>query len=85
MSLASFCNKIVREFSTTNVVRFCYALVATEGALFAIGGHNQYGDLSSMERLDDLNGEWKEVQPMKTPRYHFAAAACQGFVYAIGG
>ena len=60
------------------------ALVATDNALFTIGGANDL-DTASAERLDDLDGPWKQVQSMNTPRFDFAAVFCKGFVYAIGG
>ena len=64
--------------------RGLHSLVATDGALFAIGGYDN-GPVSSVERLDGLNARWKMVQSMNTPRYFFAAVACQGYIYAIGG
>ena len=60
------------------------ALVATDDALFAIGG-TSVADNASVERLDDLNEDWKEVQSMNIPRHSCAALFCKGFVYAIGG
>ena len=74
-----------RNIAATNRQRGYHQLVATDEALFAIGGHDEGSSISSVERLDDLNGQWREVQPMNTPRHLFAAVACRGFVYAIGG
>ena len=72
------------EIAPTTRQKCCNALVAAEGALFAIGGYNLL-DNSSVERLDDLHGQWKEVQPMNIPRHSFAAVFCKGFVYVVGG
>ena len=71
------------EIAPTTRQKCCNALVAAEGALFAIGGYNLL-DNSSVERLDDLHGQWKEVQPMNIPRHSFAAVFCKGFVYVYG-
>ena len=73
-----------RNIASTNKQRDYHHLVATDRAIFAIGGYDN-SSMSSVERLDDLNGQWKEVQKMNTPRSNFAAVACQGCIYAIGG
>ena len=70
-----------RNITNTNKRRGYHQLVATDKALFAIGGHDG-GSISSVERLD---GQWIEVKPMNTPRHYFASVVCQGYVYAIGG
>ena len=80
-------SKQLRYIATTNQPRSNHALVAAKGSLFAIGGWNEVSrqSVSSVERLDDLNGQWRKVQSMNTPRRVFAAVFCQGFIYAIGG
>ena len=40
---------------------------------------------ASVERLDDLDGPWKQVKSMNTPRFAFAEVFCKRFVYVIGG
>jgi len=74
-----------RNIASTNQSRSYHELVAVNGALFAIGGCANGKNLSSMERLDDLNRHWRIVQSMKTPRHLFAAVAYNGFIYVIGG
>ena len=73
--------------AATNKPRSYHALVAAERSLFAIGGWNSEikRSISSVERLDDLNGQWREVQSMNTPKRLLPAVFCQGFIYAIGG
>ena len=73
--------------AATNKPRAYHALVAAEGSLFAIGGWNSQSTktVSSVEKLDDLNGQWREVQSMNTLRRLLPAVFCQGFIYAIGG
>ena len=73
-----------KEIAPTIKSKTYNTLVATDDALFAIGGTNVMVN-SSVERLDDLNGEWKEVQFMNIPRHSCAAVFCKGFVYVIGG
>ena len=73
-----------KKLTETNQSRHFHALVAADKALFAIGGFCN-ASLSSVERLDDLNGRWRYVQSMSKPRNDFAAVACQDLVYAIGG
>ena len=66
--------------------RIGHSLVVADETLFALGGWDENGNiLVSVERLDDLYGEWIEVQPMNTPRIFFAAVFLGGFIYAIGG
>jgi len=72
------------NIAATNKYRAYHSLVATEGSLFAVGGYDNLS-LSSVERLDDINGQWREVQPLKTSRRALAAVAYQGFIFAIGG
>ena len=82
-----FYNPEINEWKTiapTIKHRVYNALVATDNALFTIGGTTTL-DNASVERLDDLDGEWKQVQSMNIPRFSFAAVFCKGFVYVIGG
>jgi len=73
-----------RNIASTNKRRSYHELVAAGGALFAIGGFDK-GSTSSVERLDDLIGQWQIVQSMKTPRYCFTAVVYDDCIYAIGG
>ena len=41
--------------------------------------------MSYVEILDPLDGEWKNIAPMKTARIGLAAVNYGGVIYAIGG
>ena len=62
-----------------------HCLVSCNGFLYALGGRGEDEYLSSVEMLNDLNGEWQDVNPMQTPRAKFAAVNCNGVMYAVGG
>ena len=62
-----------------------HALVACGGYLFTLGGWCNGKNLSSVERLGNLNEVWQNIQPMQTQRAWLAAVNCNGVVYAIGG
>ena len=65
--------------------RFGNALVSCDGYLYALGGWGDCKCLSSVERLEEFNGKWKNIQPMQEARKWLAAVNCNGVVYAIGG
>ena len=60
-------------------------MIACADCLFALGGYDGARDLSSVERLIDVDKEWEEVQPMMSPRSLFAAVNCNEEIYVIGG
>ena len=65
-------------------------LVSCLSCLYSLGGVDLQFDngneaLSSVERINDLHGEWEHVQPMHYPRCNFAAVNCDNKIYAIGG
>ena len=64
-----------------------HSLVTCDECLFCLGGISDDGNryLSSVEMLSDVNGIWRHVQSMQTPRSEFAAVNCMGTIYAIGG
>ena len=59
--------------------------LSCDGYLYAIGGRSGGKCLSSVERLDDLKGEWINSKTMQTRRTGLAAVSCDGVVYTIGG
>ena len=73
-----------KAIAPTMKAKTANVLVAAGDALFSIGGSSVV-DNASVERLDDLNGVWKQVQSMNIPRYACAAVFFKGFVYVIGG
>jgi len=74
-----------RKLSPIQEFRQNPVLVSSGDSLFVIGGRNGAGKLSTVERLDMIEGDWKFVQSMHTARCDFAAVCCRGFIYAIGG
>ena len=74
-----------RTISALKHQRYGHALVSCDGYLYAIGGWDGHKSSSSVEQLDDLEGEWINIEPMQTPRTDLAAVNCDGMVYAVGG
>ncbi|XP_071455717.1 kelch-like protein 18 [Hetaerina americana] len=60
-------------------------VVAFQGHIYALGGHDGLTIFDSVERYDPLRGQWKSVAPMSTRRCRLGAAALNGRVYACGG
>jgi hypothetical protein len=61
-------------------------VAASNGKIYAIGGFNQLGSLSTVEEFDPATNEWTKKMDMLTPRYGLAAvAASNGKIYAMGG
>ena len=75
-----------KNIASLNRSRSEHSLVSTgtQGSLFAIGGWDK-NDNKSVERLDKLDENWKEVQPMINFKRNFASVYCNGFIYVIGG
>ncbi|XP_078494070.1 uncharacterized protein LOC144749569 [Ciona intestinalis] len=67
------------------IARCGHCLVAHNGHLYSLGGHDGKQYLCSVERYDPLSDEWEEVAPMQTPRLGFAAVVLNNAIYAIGG
>jgi hypothetical protein len=65
------------------------ALVSTDEAfgddLFAIGGEEADGAVSTVERYDIDRGVWETVAPLQTPRSGAVAAYIDGAIYVVGG
>jgi len=74
-----------RTICSLNQKRSGHALVSCGRYLYALGGRDGKTVLSSIERLDHLNKNWINFEPMQTPRIWFSAVNCDGVVYAIGG
>lgn len=56
-----------------------------EGPLYAVGGHDGWSYLSSVERWDPLTRQWTFVAPMNSQRSTVGVAALHGKLYAVGG
>jgi len=74
-----------KTITSLNQKRNGHALVSCGGCLYALGGHDGKHALSSVKRLDFLNGRWKNIESMQTPRIWISAVNCGGVIYAIGG
>lgn len=69
--------------------RNLFAAVVSEGYLYALGGEDGSGPLSSVDRAmihsDGSLGAWQTVSAMTVERKCVAAAAEGGHIYAVGG
>ena len=55
------------------------------GKIYAIGGRNDSGYLSTNEEYDPATKTWTTKTPMPTPRSDFGIAVVQNRIYCIGG
>jgi len=55
------------------------------GPLYAIGGHDGWSYLNTVERFDFGSMTWSYVAPMLTQRSTVGVAVLNGRLYAIGG
>jgi len=62
-----------RTISSMNQKRVGHALVSCGRYLYAFGGCVAKRPSSSCERLDSLNGKWKNIESMQTPKMWFSA------------
>jgi len=53
--------------------------------VIAVGGCGNNGKYAGVEILRNLDGKWRNMKPMNTPRNRFAVVLCDGQIYAIGG
>ena len=62
------------------------AATGSDGRVYAIGGHNAFVYLATVDAYTPSNNTWSAASNMPTPRYFLATAAGQdGRIYAIGG
>ena len=79
-------SNIWKQIALMNDVRSRHALVVADNKLFAVGGRGVLQDyLSSVEQLDNVDGQWKFVKSMNEERRFLAVVSCDDFIYAIGG
>ena len=55
------------------------------GVLYAVGGFDGRGALSSVEAYDPATKTWSAVASMMTARYGLAVGVLGGSLYAVGG
>ncbi|XP_078494143.1 kelch-like protein 12 [Ciona intestinalis] len=73
------------QLKPMKIKRCGHCLVAHNGHLYSLGGHDGKQHLCSVERYDPLSDVWEDVAPMQTPRCWFAAVVLNNAIYAIGG
>ena len=71
--------------ATPKSQKFCHVLVSCKECLYNIGGIDENGVSSAVERLRGLKEEWEFAPPMHEKRLGLAAVACNDCIYAIGG
>ena len=65
--------------------RGAFGCEVINGEIYAIGGRNQSGNLSSAERYSIKTDKWTELKPMSAPRSEMQTAILDGKIYAVGG
>ena len=75
--------------------RNCLGVAVLGGKLYAVGGSNGDGDLSTVERFNPeagltsasgvSGGAWEPVAPMHSKRGYLGVAVLGGKLYAVGG
>ncbi len=58
---------------------------AMNGKIYAIGGYDGHGMVSTVEEYDPATDTWTEKSDMLTARYVLSTSALNGKIYAIGG
>ena len=62
-----------------------HQLITCDDSLYVVGGLTSNQLLRSVERLENLDGKWEEVEPMNCRRASFAAVNYNGMIYVLGG
>ena len=74
-----------KKIANLKMSKAYHALVSCGGCLYNIGGVDENGVSSAIERLRGLKEEWEFAPPMHEKRSELAAVACNDCIYAIGG
>ncbi|XP_037531458.1 kelch-like protein 4 [Nematolebias whitei] len=61
----------------------CIAVL--EGPMYAVGGHDGWSYLNTVERWDPQARQWNYVASMSTPRSTMGVTALNGKLFAVGG
>nr|XP_009858623.1 kelch-like protein 9 [Ciona intestinalis] len=77
-------NKWIRVRSL-NEKRTFFHLSAIEGKLYAVGGRNAAGELSTVECYNPQHNEWVFVEKMQEPHYGHAGTVYNGQMFISGG
>lgn len=73
------------ERAAMNEPRYGFGSAVVNGKIYAIGGRNKEGLLSSVEVYGKDTGKWEKAEPMPTPRSGVQVTVLGGKIYAIGG
>src|SRR5207247_6062439 len=65
--------------------RLGLAAGVVNGVLYAVGGYNSNGALSSLEAYDPATGTWTAKASMSSVRYEPGGGVVGGTLYAVGG
>lgn len=71
--------------ASMSTARFDFGCAVIGGKIYAIGGHNKSGNLSSAEAYDIKSNKWTKLKPMAAPRSSLQTTVLNGEIYAIGG
>jgi len=66
-------------------IRRDLGVAVVNGKIYAIGGRNDGGYLSTNEEYDPATNTWTTKTPMPTPRSDFGIAVFQNRIYCMGG
>ena len=66
-------------------IRRDHGVAVVNGKIYAIGGRNDNGQLSTNEEYDPVTDTWTTKTPMPTPRSDFGIAVVENKIYCIGG
>ena len=65
--------------------RWMLSASCVNGKIYAIGGYDGQGSVSTVEEFDPAEGTWSVKSSMPTARWGFATAVVNDRIYAIGG
>jgi N-acetylneuraminic acid mutarotase len=73
------------EKAPLHTARYDFSIETVGGQIYAIGGENRSGFLSSAEAYDPKTDTWKTIQSMSVPRSNTQTIVLGGKIYVFGG
>ena len=73
------------EKAPLHTARYDFSTETVGGRIYAIGGENRSGFLSSAEAYDPKTDTWKTIQSMSVPRSNAQTIVLDGKIYVFGG